>query len=141
MVYTVNMKLFHSPWLLIISQLSTILGVGLVQWLLMGGVTFVLPLLALVFGLYLHMLWLHKRLALPQMPADIKTYWGIALIWSFMLVVIFTITQPLSEVIRIAKVLPILWLGVGLMDWVLMVCTQQLVGQQWGEQSNDNEHD
>lgn len=139
MVYTVSMKLFHSPWLLILSQLATILGVGLVQWLLVGGVTFVFPLLALVFGLYLHLLWLYKQSALPQMPADIKTYWGIALIWSFVLVVIFTITQPLSEVIRIAKVLPILWLGVALMDWVLMVCTQQLVGQQWGEHSNDNE--
>ena len=134
MVYTTNMKLFQSPWLLIVSQLMSILGAGLVQWLLMGGVTFILPLLSLMFVLYCHQLWLHKQSALPQMPADIKTYWGIALIWSFVLMLIFIVSQPFSEVLRIAKVLPILWLGVGLMDWVLMVCTQQLIGQQWGDQ-------
>lgn len=134
MVYTTNMKLFQSPWLLIVSQLMSILGAGLVQWLLMGGVTFILPLLSLMFVLYCHQLWLHKLSALPQMPADIKTYWGIALIWSFVLMLIFIVSQPFSEVLRIAKVLPILWLGVGLMDWVLMVCTQQLIGQQWGDQ-------
>lgn len=137
MVYTTNMKLFQSPWLLIVSQLTSILGAGLVQWLLMGGVTFILPLLALIFVLYCHQLWLHKQSALPQMPADIKTYWGIALIWSFVLMLIFIVSQPFSEVLRIAKVLPILWLGVGLMDWVLMVCTQQLIGQQWGDQQAD----
>ena len=67
------------------------------------------------------------------MPADIRTYWGIALGWSLMLMVLFVLTQPWEEVKRVGKVLPVLWVGVGLMDWVLLVCTQQLIGQQWGE--------
>lgn len=67
------------------------------------------------------------------MPADVRIYWGIALGWSLILVVLFVLTQSTAEVLRIAKVLPVLWLGVGLMDWVLMVCTQQLIGQQWDE--------
>ena len=67
------------------------------------------------------------------MPTDIRTYWGIALGWSLILVVLFTLTQSTEEIVRVAKVLPVLWLGIGLMDWVLLVCIQQLIGQQWDE--------
>ena len=133
MTYTNSMQLFHSPWLLIFSQAFAVAGVGWLQWLSGGAVTFTLPLLGLVFTLYLHQLWLYKRGVLPKMPADVRIYWGIALGWSLILVVLFVLTQSTAEVLRIAKVLPVLWLGVGLMDWVLMVCTQQLIGQQWDE--------
>ena len=67
------------------------------------------------------------------MPTDIRTYWGIALGWSLILVVLFMLTQSTEEIVRVAKVLPVLWLGIGLMDWVLLVCIQQLIGQQWDE--------
>lgn len=67
------------------------------------------------------------------MPEDIRVYWGIALGWSLILVVLFILTQSKEEVVRVTKVLPVLWLGIGLMDWVLLVCIQQLIGQQWDE--------
>ena len=127
------MHLFRSPWLLIFSQALAVAGVGWIQWIWSGGVTFTLPLLGLVSTLYLHLLWLHKRGVLPKMPTDIRTYWGIALGWSLILVVLFMLTQSTEEIVRVAKVLPLLWLGIGLMDWVLLVCIQQLIGQQWDE--------
>lgn len=133
MTYTNSMHMFHSPWLLIVSQAIAVAGVGWIQWLWVGGVTFTLPLLGLFSTLYLHQLWLYKKGVLPKMPADIRTYWGIALGWSLILVILFVLTQSTEEVARVAKVLPVLWLGIALMDWVLLVCTQQLIGQQWDE--------
>ena len=124
----------QSPWLLILSQALAVTGVGWVQWSVLGSVTLTLPLIGLVFTLYVHQLWLCKRGALPKMPTDIRTYWGIALGWSAILIMLFVMTQPSEEVTRVGKVLPILWLGIGLMDWVLLVCTQQLIDQQWGEE-------
>lgn len=133
MLYTMSMNLLCSPWLLMVSQALVVAGVGWIQWNIVGSVTFTLPFLGLVFTLYVHQLWLYNKEALPKMPADIRTYWGIALGWSLMLMVLFVLTQPWEEVTRVGKVLPVLWIGVGLMDWVLLVCTQQLIGQQWGE--------
>ena len=123
----------RSPWLLILSQALAVAGVGWIQWLWGGAVTFTLPLFGLVSTLYLHQFWLYKRGVLPKMPADIRTYWGIALGWSLILVVLFILTQSTEEIARVAKVLPVLWLGIGLMDWVLLVCIQQLIVQQWDE--------
>ena len=123
----------RSPWLLILSQALAVAGVGWVQWIWSGGVTFTLPLFGLITTLYLHQLWLYKIGILPKMPEDIRAYWGIALGWSLILVVLFIWTQPKEEIVRVAKVLPVLWLGIGLMDWVLLVCIQQLIGQQWDE--------
>ena len=133
MTYTLSMHLFRSPWLLIFSQALVVTGVGWIQWLWGGAVTFTLPLLGLISTLYLHQLWLYKRGRLPKMPEDIRVYWGIALGWSLILVVLFILTQSKEEVVRVTKVLPVLWLGIGLMDWVLLVCIQQLIGQQWDE--------
>ena len=115
------------------SQALVVTGVGWFQWSLMGTVTLTFPLFGLVVALYSHQFWLYKRDSLPKMPRDIRTYWGIALGWSLMMMILFVVTQSSEEVSRVGKVLPILWLGVGLMDWVLLVCTQQLIGQQWGE--------
>ena len=127
------MSSIQSPWLLILSQALVVTGVGWIQLSVLGSVTLTLPLLGLVFTLYVHQLWLYKRGALPRMPTDIRIYWGIALGWSAILIVLFVMTQSSEEVTRVGKVLPILWLGIGLMDWVLLVCTQQLIGQQWDE--------
>ena len=133
MLYTMSMSVFYSPWLLMFSQALVVAFAGWIQWSLMGSVTLTLPLLSLVFTVYCHQLWLYKRGVLPKMPADIRTYWGISLGWSLLLVGLFVATQSSEEVVRVGKVLPVLWIGVGLMDWVLLVCTQQLIGQQWGE--------
>lgn len=70
-----------------------------------------------------------------MMPRDVGLYWGIAFAWSALLIVIFVCTQPSSEVVRVAKVLPILWCGIALMDWVLLVCMQQMVGHMWDEKT------
>ncbi len=129
------MRGIQSPWLLILSQALVVTGVGWIQWTVLGSVTLTLPLLGLVFTLYSHQLWLYKKGALPKMPMDIRTYWGIALGWSAILIMLFVMTQSSEEVVRVGKVLPILWIGIGLMDWVLLVCTQQLIGQQWDEEN------
>ena len=132
-LYILHMRLFCSPWLLMFSQALVVTGVGWIQWNWLGSVTLTFPLCGLVFALYSHQLWLYKRNALPERPRDIRIYWGIALGWSLMMMILFVLTQSSAEVARVGKILPILWLGVGLMDWVLLVCTQQLIGQQWGE--------
>ena len=97
-----------------------------------GAVTFTPPLLGLISTLYLHQLWLYKEgdclkcLKISSLLGDCSR---LVLI----LVVLFILTQSKEEVVRVTKVLPVLWLGIGLMDWVLLVCIQQLIGQQWDE--------
>ncbi len=120
------MRIISSPWMLIFTQGLTVLLVGWVQWNWLGTVTLTVPLMALVFVLYVHQRLLRFWDHLPQMPRDIKLCWGIALGWSALMVLAFVLTQPVQEVGRIAKVLPILWLGIGLMDWVLLVCMLEI---------------
>lgn len=71
------------------------------------------------------------------MPLDVRLYWGISFAFSGILIVIFVCIQPSSEVMRVAKVLPVLWCGIALMDWVLLVCMQQLVGHMWDEHTTE----
>ncbi len=131
------MHFFSSPWLLILSQSLLVLGVGCFQWTVYGAVTLTLPLLGWVVGLYGHLMLLRRWDRLPKMPDDMAMFWGIALGWSGVMVVTYCLGQPMAEIKRVAKVLPLLWLGIGLMDWVLMVCIQQLVGHLWDEETDD----
>jgi hypothetical protein len=128
------MQMFSSPWMLVLSQSMCVLGVGWVQWSWSGSVTLSLPFLVLLLVLYTHQMFLRMWNRLPTMPRDIRLYWGIAFGWSAVLIVAFVLTQPHSEVLRVAKVLPVLWCGIALMDWVLLVCMQQLVGHLWDEE-------
>jgi len=131
------MKLFSSPWMLVVSQTICVLGIGLGQWTWLGSVTFTVPLLGLLLVLYSHQMLLRMWGRLPIMPRDVGLYWGIAFAWSALLIVIFVCTQPSSEVVRVAKVLPILWCGIALMDWVLLVCMQQMVRHMWDEKTTE----
>ena len=120
-----------------VSQSICVLGIGLAQWSWSGSVTFTLPLLALLLVLYIHQMFLRMWNRLPVMPRDIGLYWGIAFGWSGVLIVAFVLTQPNSEVLRVGKVLPVLWCGIAFMDWVLLVCMQQLVRYFWDEETTD----
>lgn len=116
------MRIISSPWMLIFSQGVGVLLTGWVQWNWLGTVTLTVPLIALVLILYVHQRLLQSWGRLPQMPRDIRLFWGVALGWSALLIVAFVVIQSVEEVRRVAKVLPVLWLGIGLMDWVLLVC-------------------
>ena len=126
--------MFRSPWMLCVSQILLVLGVGWLQWNLFQAVTLTLPLLTLLAGLYAHQYCLYRWDRLPRMPEANRLYWGIALVWSALLVVIYVLNQSVEELSRVSKVLPILWFGIGFMDWVFLVCMQQLVGHFWDEQ-------
>ena len=120
------MRIIYSPWMLVFSQGLGVLLTGWIQWNWIGSVTLTVPLMALVVVLYVHQRLLQSWDRLPQMPRDIKLCWGIALCWSALLVLTFVFTQSAQEVGRVAKVLPVLWLGIGLMDWVLLVCMLEI---------------
>ena len=119
-----------SIWLSV-SQTATILLVGWIQYALQGEVGLGVPLFSLCVSNYFHEMWLQKRGALPRMPLDIRQFWWIALGFSTQMIAIYCILQPWREVSLVLNVLPLLWLGLGLMDWVLLVCTEQFIRHLW----------
>ena len=122
-----------SPFWLMFSQTLAVLFCGWIQWSLTDELSLILPLLGLLSTIFIHQVVLFRYDQLPKMPTDFKRYWIIAIGWSLQLTMVYCIFQPMDEVFRVAKVLPVLVVGLSIMDCVLLVCVAELVRQLLGD--------
>ena len=90
-------------------------------------------MMGLIATIFMHQVHLFRSGQLPKMPNDFRKYWKISIGWSLIMTLVFCVFQPIEEVIRVAKVLPVLVVGLSIMDCVLLVCVAEMVRHLWGD--------
>ncbi len=121
------MQYLQSPRWLMVSQVVSLVVIASCQWFVQERLTLVMPLMGLLITIYIHQTALFKWGRLPMMPSNASTYWAISIGWAIIMMFVYCVFQPLEEVFRVAKVLPVLAIGLSIMDWVVLVRMAELV--------------
>lgn len=116
-----------SPFLLSLSQFIGLVLGAWIQYQILKQIGMVTPIAVMVFFCFVHQYFLRKRDSLPRMPLEIKQYLKIAALWGFFVLLSYSFSQ-LDRLKEIWIVLPILFLGTLVMDLVILLCCQEVVG-------------
>ena len=119
-------SLFRSPLLLSISQLLGLALGGGLQYLLRKQIGMALPFSLMLLFCFAHQYMLRRKGYLPTMPEQLRRYLHIAALWSFCVIILYSLFQyhRLSEIVI---VLPILFFGMLVMDLAILLCMQEVV--------------
>lgn len=135
--YLNDMSIVQRSWWLGLSQPCSVFLSGTIQWSIQGSVSLTIPLMSMVVVVYVHLMLLRRWHALPVLPQDVKHIFYVSLLSATVMLGVYCGVQPWTEVQRVSKVLPLLLVGLSVMNWVTMVCLLELVGHLWD--SSDSE--
>jgi hypothetical protein len=96
------------------------------------------PMLSMLCSLYVHVMFLRKWGTLPVLPNNAKQIFQIALMSALIMLLMYCTVQSESEVRRVAVVLPILLVGLAVMNWVILACLVELVGHLWDSEDSSS---
>ena len=136
------MRVFFSLTVhLAISQALALLCGGWMQYTLTGQIGMTVPFGSLLLICFCHQCFLSRRSLLPEMPSEIRTYLYVAVLWSAFVLSFYGCSQY-HRLDEIWIVLPILFVGLIVLDLVLLLCCQEVVKMICPPSSNalTNEH-
>lgn len=139
--YLYSMSIVKPSWWLGLSQPCSILLSGYIQWSIQGSVSLTIPLTSMALIVYVHLMLLRRWGALPVLPQDVKHLFFVAMFSAATMLVMYCGIQTWTEVLRVAKVLPLLLIGLSVMNWVIMVCLLELVGHLWDVSESEDSSD
>lgn len=132
------MEFLRSARWLSFTQSGCVLLAGYVQWTIEESVSLTVPMFSMLCAVFVHIMLLRKWRTLPALPADVKQLFLIALMSALIMLVMYCVVQSGSEVRRVAIVLPILWVGLGVMNWVILACLVELVSHLWDSEESSS---
>lgn len=139
--YLNDMSIDQRSWWLGLSQPCSVFLSGYIQWSIQGSVSLTIPLMSMVVVVYVHLMLLRRWRALPELPQDVKHIFCVSLLSAALMLVVYCVVQSWTELQRVAKVLPLLLVGLSVMNWVITVCLLELVGHLWGSSESEDSSD